>query len=84
MRTTVAIDDELLARAKRRARQLGVSLGDLVEAGLRRELSTEPGAEVVPLPVFDGGSGPRPGLDLTSNRAMREALDEELGLDRRR
>ncbi len=85
MRTTVSIDDELLAAAKRRARVRGVTLGAVVEAALRRELSASPPAtKAPPLPVFRGGSGPRPGLDLTSNRALHEALDAELDLDRLR
>jgi hypothetical protein len=34
--------------------------------------------------VFRSGTGPRPGIDLTSNRALHEALDEGLELDDRR
>lgn len=85
MRTTVAIDDELLAAARRRARERGESLGQVLETALRRELASheEPG-EAPPVPVFTGGTGPRPGLDLTSNRALHEALDDSLDLDRRR
>lgn len=85
MRTTVAIDDELLAAAKRRARERGESLGQVLEAALRRELASRVDPQDVPLvPVFTGGTGPRPGVDLTSNRALHEALDEALDLDRRR
>lgn len=87
MRTTLAIDDELLRAAKRRAQARGVTLGAVVEAALRRELSSPPdgaGVPRPPLPVFEGGSGPRPGLDLTSNRALHEALDAEIDLDRLR
>jgi hypothetical protein len=85
MRTTVAISDELLAAAKRRARERGQTLGQVVDAALRRELSQtdEPG-ERPPVPVFHGGTGPRPGIDLTSNRALHEALDEGLEIDSRR
>ena len=85
MRTTVSITDELLAAAKRRARQLGVSLGDVIDAALRRELAVRDSAAERPaIPVFDGGSGPRPGIDLTSNQALYEALDEGIDLDSRR
>lgn len=86
MRTTVAIDDELLAAAKRRARARGTTLGAVVEAALRRELSAGAALAAPPpaLPVFHGGSGPRRGLDLTSNRALHEALDAELDLDQMR
>ncbi len=81
MRTTVAIDDHLLTAAKRRARERGSTLGQLVEDALRRELAVSRDAEPVPIPVFRGGGGPRPGIDLTSNRALREALDEGVSLN---
>ncbi|MEA2189096.1 MAG: hypothetical protein QOK16_4107 [Solirubrobacteraceae bacterium] len=85
MRTTVTIDDELLEAAKHRARLRGQTLGGLIEAALRRELALadEPPA-AVEIPVFRGGTGPRPGVDLTSNRALYELLDEGLELDKRR
>jgi hypothetical protein len=85
MRTTLSIDDELLGRARDRARAEGVTLGKVVEDALRRALSRPvdtPPAQ--PLPVFAGGSGPRLGIDLESNRALHEALDEGLTLDRLR
>lgn len=74
MRTTVTLDDELLASAKMIARRRGYSLGQLLEDALRRELartSTEP----PPVPVFRGGTGPRPGVNLRSNRALAELVD---------
>ncbi len=81
MRTTVAVDDNLLVAAKRRARARGQTLGQVVEDALRRELA-EPGeADPVEVPVFRGGGGPLPGVDLTSNRALREALDRGVELD---
>lgn len=85
MRTTVSIDDELLAAAKRRARQRSETLGQVIEAALRRELSgTHDVGEAPRIPVFTRGTGPRPGIDLTSNRALHEALDDDVDLDRRR
>ena len=85
MRTTVSISDDLLAAARHRARERGQTLGEIVEAALRRELSEAgPRGERPAVPVFRGGSGPRPGIDLTSNRALLEALDEGLELDSRR
>jgi hypothetical protein len=81
MRTTVAVDDNLLVAARRRARERGKTLGQVVEDALRRELA-EPGqVEPVDVPVFRGGGGQLPGVDLTSNRAVREALDEGAELD---
>ena len=85
MRTTVSISDELLAAAKRRARERGQTLGEVVDAALRRELSqTIAPGERPAVPVFRGGTGPRPGVDLTSNRGLHEALDEGVALDARR
>ena len=85
MRTTVSISDELLAAAKRRARERGETLGEVIDAALRRELSQPDRTEERPaIPVFRGGTGPRPGIDLTSNRALHEVLDEGLELDARR
>jgi len=85
MRTTVTISDELLEAAKRRARARGQTLGQVVDAALQRELNATPAAAHVPeVPVFRGGTGPRPGVDLTSNRALLELLDEGVELDERR
>ena len=81
MRTTVAVDDNLLVAAKRRARQRGKTLGQVVEDALRRELAEPAEVEPLEVPVFRGGEGPRPGIDLTSNRALRNALDEGVELD---
>jgi hypothetical protein len=85
MRTTLSISDELLAAAKRRARERGQTLGQFVDGALQRELSeAEEHREAPPVPVFRDGTGPRPGIDLTSNRALHEALDEGVELDHRR
>jgi hypothetical protein len=85
VRTTVSISDELLAAARARARATGQTLGAVLEAALRRELAQQPAAGERPsVPVFRGGTGPRPGLDLTSNVALHEALDEDVDLPGRR
>lgn len=77
MRTTVALPEQLLKAAKREARTRGLTLGRLIEAALRRELSRPPVPPPGPaVPVFRGGNGIRPGIDATSNRALLEALDE--------
>lgn len=80
MRTTLAVDDHLLTAAKRRARERGQTLGQVVEDALRRELSAPHPAAPGAVPVFRGGGGLRPGVDATSNRALREALDADLSL----
>ena len=80
MRTTVSVDDHLLAAARQRAGERGQTLGQVIEDALRRELATAPAHARVEIPVFRGGNGPRPGVDLTSNRAVRQALDDGVAL----
>lgn len=81
MRTTIAVDDRLLTAARRLAKQRDQTLGHLVEDALRREIAAgRPAQAGVEVPVFRGSGGPRPGVDLRSNRAMRAALDDETPL----
>ena len=85
MRTTVSIADELLATARERARGRGQTLGELIEDVLRREIALPTSrSERPPVPVFRGGTGPRSGVDLNSNRSLHEVLDEGRDLDVRR
>lgn len=85
MRTTVAIDDQLLLTAKDRARSLGLTLGEYVERALQRAAADDADpASGPPLPVFRGGTGSRPGIDVDSNRALAEFLDEGLSADKLR
>jgi hypothetical protein len=76
VRTTVSIDDQLLLAAKQEAHRRGQTLGKLVEDAIRRELQEPQLRHGVDLPVFRGGTGPVPGVDLRSNRALAEYLDE--------
>ena len=84
MRTTMSIDDHVLSSAKRRARGLGLTLGQLVERALRRELARDEAAVGPPVPTFRAGGGVRPGVDVSSTRALLEALDEGRPLERLR
>lgn len=84
MRTTLSIDDAILDGAKREARRRGVSLGVVVEDALRRDLAARRDPSPPPaIPVFSG-DGVRPGVDLTSNRALRELIDDGHQLDQLR
>lgn len=75
MRTTVTIDDELLALAKHTAGERSMTLGQLMEVALRRELSRGDAVSAgVDLPTSRGG-GYLPGVEL-SNRGLYEAADE--------
>ncbi len=75
MRTTVAINDSVLLAATAAARRRGYTLGRLIEEALRRELDQQNTSHVPHVPVFRGGTGPRPGLDLRSNRALIDLLE---------
>jgi len=76
MRTTLAIDDGLLRRAKQRAHAEGKTLGQYVEDAVRRDLAAAPPPPTaVELPIFTRGTGMRPGIDPSSNRALYDALD---------
>lgn len=44
MKTTVELPDELARRAREFARQRGLTLRELIERGLRRQLREEPGS----------------------------------------
>ncbi len=76
MRTTLAIDHALLDRAKKRAAERGQTLGQYVESAVRRDLLAPERPSTPPaLPTFTRGTGLRPGLDPSSNRALFDALD---------
>jgi Arc/MetJ family transcription regulator len=55
MKTTIEIHDELLARAKRYARETGGTLRSLVESGLRIVLSAPATSEPYRLPDLSVG-----------------------------
>ena len=78
MKTTLDIQDDLLAKAKALAAHERSSLTALIEDGLRLRLR-KPGrvanAGSPKLPVHRGKGGLMPGIDATSNRSMLEAAD---------
>lgn len=85
MRTTISLDGNVLRSAKRRARQLGLTLGQLVEVALRREFArSERPANRPVVPVFEGKGGLRPGVDATSMRELLEVLDRDVPIDKLR
>jgi hypothetical protein len=85
MRTTLSIDTNLLRSAKKKAQQLGLTLGELVERALRRELERPARPTARPeIPVFRGGTGVRPGVDASSMRGLLEALDRDQPIEKLR
>jgi hypothetical protein len=80
MRTTIRIDDEVYRRVKQVAdrsdRTIGQVIEDAIQFAFRPTRSEE---SIADLPVY-GGSGVMPGIDLTSNRSVAEAMDEDIPL----
>ena len=85
MRTTVNIDEHLLAEAKVRAARSHQSLGDVIDEALRFRFSaTDRQVSTVRLPTF-GGPGERMLVDIEDRDAVAEALgDNESWRDRGR
>lgn len=81
MKTTLDLDDRLVANAKVLAVQQRTSLTRLVEEGLQWRLRAPAApAEAVlrqPLPVFRGGNGLVNGVNPCSNQSMRNALGDD-------
>ena len=80
MKTTLNINDQLLADAKTLAVKQRTSLTRLIEEGLQLRLRAQ--AAGVPrrkasLPVFNGRSGLVPGVDPRSNKALLAALGDD-------
>jgi hypothetical protein len=77
MRTTIRIDDALLAEAKQHAAWTGRSLTELIEDALREVLARGRRAqqrEPVTLPSV-GGRGVQPGVDLDSSASLLDLMD---------
>jgi Family of unknown function (DUF6364) len=80
MKTTLDINDQLLADAKSLAAQQRTSLTRLIEEGLQLRLRAKAagaGRMRGRLPVFKGRGGLVAGVDATSNKALLAALDDD-------
>ena len=80
MKTTLDLDEQLLASAKSLAALQRTSLTRLIEEGLQWRLrvgTAEPAKERPPLPVFQGRGGLAPGVDARSNQALLAALGDD-------
>jgi len=75
-RTTVRLPDELVRRAKRRARAEGSTLTALIEEGLRRVLKEPPPRTKRVMPrVSKARGGIMPGINLDDAAALAEMDD---------
>lgn len=77
MRTTLNLDDDLVARAKAVAALRGRSLTSLLEDALRAVLEREASAEVAERAVLPVDVGRlRSGVSLDDNAALRDLMDD--------
>ena len=75
MKTTLNIDDTVMAELKQEAARTGRTMGALVEAALRLFLRrSREAAELPPLPSFRGGKAL---VDIADRDAMYRILNEE-------
>ena len=86
MRTTLNLDEALLADFRQLAASGHRSLSSVIQDALREALAAraERGVRApLDLPVFRGGGGARPGVDLDSNAALLDLMDEADGVNER-
>lgn len=78
VRTTIRLDDDLLAAARLRAAERGTTLTSVIEEALREALARRPAPEAEPfqLVTYYGKGGTLPGVDLHDNVALRDLMDE--------
>jgi hypothetical protein len=79
MKTTLNIQDQLLANAKLAAARQQTTLTRLIEEGLMMRLAVpakKASTRKVLLPVMNGKGGMRSGIDPTNNRSMFDAMNE--------
>ena len=80
MKTTLDLNDQLLAKAKALAAQQKTSLTRLIEEGLRLRLrakTVDLSRHHKRLPVFKGRGGLVSGVEPLSNKALLEALGDD-------
>ena len=80
MKTTLDIDDSLLANAKALAVRQRTSLTRLIEEGLQlrlRSAAMTPKTEKRAIPVYDGRGGLVEGINPASNKAMLAAAGDD-------
>ncbi len=76
MRTTVRLDDDLLAAAKTRAAERHTTLTSLIEDSLRQTLAQRPAQPGERLKIRSfGDAATLPGVDLDDSAALRDLMD---------
>ncbi len=78
MKTTLDLNDTLLAEAKALAALQRTSLTRLIEEGLQLRLRAQDApAKAIRLPIYRGRGGLVAGVDGLSNKAMLDAADQD-------
>ena len=73
MKTTLIIDDSVMARLRRESARTGKTMSELVETALRRLLQAKPDpAELPPLPSFRSGGAL---VDIADREALYRAME---------
>jgi len=73
MKTTLNIDDSVMARLKREAARRGCTMSELVESALRLLLTAKETTCPIPfLPVFKSGG---PLVDIADREALYQAME---------
>lgn len=77
MKTTLNIDDSVMARLREEAARSNRTMSELVEAGLRLLLEAGPVEETDSLPPLPGFQGGRPEPDVADREALYQAMEED-------
>ena len=73
MKTTLTIDDGVMARLKRESARSGRTMSELVETALRQLLQTRPDpTDVPPLPSFKSGGAL---VDIADRESLYRAME---------
>lgn len=77
MRTTIRINDQLLAEIKQLAAQTGQTLTSIIEEALRQMLARRQQiTERPPVQLLTvSGNGPQPGVDLDDSAALLDLME---------
>lgn len=77
MRTTLTIDDDLLAEAKERAARSHRTVSEVVEDAMREAFARRAAdrRRISELPTSPGA--PRPGVNLDDNASLRDLIEED-------
>ena len=73
MKTTLVIDDSVMARLRRESARTGRTMSELVETALRRFLQARPDpVQMQPLPSFESGGAL---VDIADREALYRAME---------